>query len=342
MTINTKVGGILLLIFCIAIQSTQAQDPHFTQFYASPIYNNAALTGTGEQEGRLLFNYRAQWTNLPGEFFTYHISYDQRLPNFKSNFGIQADFDKAGSAGLRSTSIALSYAYTLSLQEKWRLRAGMQIGYSQKTLNYLQFVFGDQLTNIGTNGLPTQDFGFENINANFLDLNAGFALHDERFWIAIAGKHLNEPTFALGAQGNGQLARRWVVQGGYKFQFKTGTMLRKNDYNSSVHPAFYWAMQNGAMQLDIGANIVVKPLLMGLWLRGVPIQSNQYGVVALVGGFKYEYFNFLYCYEFPMSRFARITGAAHEISLRLDMDYQYAPKRKFRNRTNLLFPSLLD
>ena len=55
--------------------SAQAQDPHFTQYYANPLYLNPAFAGV-KQCPRVTTNYRNQYPSL-GVYQTFSASYDQ-------------------------------------------------------------------------------------------------------------------------------------------------------------------------------------------------------------------------------------------------------------------------
>ena len=74
-----KLHGTLIAFACIS--GLYAQDPEFTQFYASPVYTNPAMAGTAfcgrQSAGRYSINYRNQWPRLPGTFRTFNASYDQ-------------------------------------------------------------------------------------------------------------------------------------------------------------------------------------------------------------------------------------------------------------------------
>lgn len=69
-----------LLFMCIGAAVTNkstAQDPHFTQFYASPLYMNPAAAGSATHDGaaaaRTIAQYRNQWSGLPGNFNTVNL-----------------------------------------------------------------------------------------------------------------------------------------------------------------------------------------------------------------------------------------------------------------------------
>ena len=52
----------LTLLICGAVI---AQDPHFSQFFASPLTLNPAFTGKFDGSWRLAANHRDQWPSIP-------------------------------------------------------------------------------------------------------------------------------------------------------------------------------------------------------------------------------------------------------------------------------------
>ena len=59
---------LLVLVFITAI--TQAQDPHFSQFFSSPLTINPAFTGKFNGSFRVTGNYRNQWPTINNAFIT--------------------------------------------------------------------------------------------------------------------------------------------------------------------------------------------------------------------------------------------------------------------------------
>ena len=72
-----KFCAIALLLFFFA--ATQAQDIHFSQFYASPLTLNPALSGFHDGTFRVAGIYRNQWRSVTTPFQTYGASFDMRL-----------------------------------------------------------------------------------------------------------------------------------------------------------------------------------------------------------------------------------------------------------------------
>ena len=139
-----KLLGIFFLITMLVGSSVHGQDPHFSQYYAAPLYLNPGFTGTTKQH-RFISNVRVQWPAIAKTYTTYAASYDHFKPSLNSGFGVLATTDKAGSADLKSTNIAALYSYKVQLAEKWVVSPGVYIGYGIRDLNFNKLVFGDQL-----------------------------------------------------------------------------------------------------------------------------------------------------------------------------------------------------
>src|ERR1700748_3191093 len=65
-----------LIAFLLASTSIRAQDPGFSQFFASPLTLNPALTGKFNGVVRVAGNYRNQWPSINNAFITSTISVD--------------------------------------------------------------------------------------------------------------------------------------------------------------------------------------------------------------------------------------------------------------------------
>ena len=68
---------LLLFGFVVALAfKAKAQDPHFSQFFASPLTLNPAFTGKFDGSWRLAANHRDQWPSIPKAYVTTSASFD--------------------------------------------------------------------------------------------------------------------------------------------------------------------------------------------------------------------------------------------------------------------------
>ena len=123
----------------------KAQDPQFTQFYASPMYLNPAFTGV-TTEHRFVANYRNQWPGVSKAYQTSMASYDYNLSDLSSGVGLTVMQDKAGTAGLTHTQIGASYAYHFKISKFTEIRMGANVNYNMKRLDFSKLKFNDQIT----------------------------------------------------------------------------------------------------------------------------------------------------------------------------------------------------
>src|SRR6266516_4793846 len=91
------------LVICVALVMVSiAQDPNFSQFFASPLTLNPALTGKFDGVYRIAINYRNQWPTIFNAFRTYTVSADMgilknRIPEYDQfGVGVIGFADEAG------------------------------------------------------------------------------------------------------------------------------------------------------------------------------------------------------------------------------------------------------
>ncbi len=108
-----KTACILLSSLCISFFA-KAQDPHFSQFFSSPLTLNPALTGKFDGILRVAGNYRNQWPAFNNVYTTSTLSVDfpimqKKIPEHDTwGLGILALTDKAAGGILTNNYIGVS------------------------------------------------------------------------------------------------------------------------------------------------------------------------------------------------------------------------------------------
>src|SRR5687767_10276196 len=170
------------LTLCVALASVSiAQDPNFSQFFASPMTLNPALTGKFDGVYRVAGNYRNQWPTINNAFVTKTASIDfgilkNRLADIDQlGIGVMGFTDRAGDGVLTNNYIALSVAYHKGLDENGyhQLGAGFQGSYMNKRLDVSKVYFEDQLTPNGFTGITSESFSDDQVSLSYFDMNAG-------------------------------------------------------------------------------------------------------------------------------------------------------------------------
>src|SRR5262245_23261385 len=104
----------VILILVSVVSVSKAQDPNFSQFFASPLTLNPALTGKFDGIFRVAGNYRNQWPSINNAFVTKTASADFHLLNGYlpdiDRWGVGALFmnDQNGNGALNTNQFSLS------------------------------------------------------------------------------------------------------------------------------------------------------------------------------------------------------------------------------------------
>ena len=315
-----------------------AQDAQFSQFYAAPLLINPALTGNTVQS-RFSLNYRNQWPEVPNSraFNSYAFAYDHNFENYNSGLGLMVFRDQAGLAALTNTNVSLSYAYKLRITRHLSMKTGLQFGAVNRSIDFSQLVFNDQLQKGGGTSSAETDFG--NHSKYYMDINAGGILYTRQWWTGLAIHHINKPDISLLGQGS-KLAMRFSLHGGYKIPLKKDI---KKRIISELTFATNYKHQGTRDQLDIGGYFSYVPVVFGIWYRGVPgkkIESGigNYDAVIVMLGYRNNGFAVGYSYDLTISKLSAATsGGSHEISAALEIASP-KNKRKRRRRSRFMIP----
>jgi len=300
-----------VLFACIQLQ---AQDPQFSQFYATPTYLNPAFAGSSEQ-GRVIMNYRNQWPAIPGSFITYNFSYDQYVPEIRSGVGLTVMHDRAGRGALNATNVALQYSYEFSINKKLSISPGVQYMSGRTNIDLNELTFYDQLYRGGADRATVEQQRNEGVK--YTDFSAGLVMYNERFWLSGAAHHLNRPDRSLLGK-NAPLPLKINVSVGYQV-----TLRKKTFYKEALVAMFAanFKKQEEFTQMDLGCYFNLNPMILGIWYRGIPVGSSEESYYAnrdaavVMIGYHIEDFKIGYSHDITVSKLISNTGGAHEISI---------------------------
>lgn len=266
---------------CVTLASVSiAQDPNFSQFFASPLTLNPALTGKFDGVYRVAGNYRNQWPTINNAFVTKTVSIDfgilkNRLAEIDQlGVGILGFTDRAGDGVLVTNSAGLSLAYHKGLDENGyhQIGAGFQGTYVNKRLDITKVVFEDELTPFGfVPGTTGEFFSNKQINVSYVDINAGILYNGStngynNFYIGASMYHINRPKESFQG-GQFLLSPRTTLQAGGRIPI--------GSYHA-LHVAANHSMQAKAHNTTVGGtfsynvnNDDVNPtnLFIGAWYR---------------------------------------------------------------------------
>ncbi|MBM3160642.1 MAG: type IX secretion system membrane protein PorP/SprF [Bacteroidetes bacterium] len=302
-----KITVILFLLLAVCVE-VKAQDPSFTQFYASPIYLNPALAGSTGCP-RIVSNYRNQWPQLTGNYITSAVAYDSYVKSISGGLGIIALHDMQGQATIQTSMIGGIYSYNLKVNRKFSMMFGARAAYFQKFLDWDKLTFGDMIDPRRGFIFTSGDVPRGNGRRGFFDLSAGLVGFGKNYYFGLAAHHLNQPDESM-ILGTSRLPVR--ITGHAGAEIKLGQRGRYTN-TTSVLPNIIYQYQNGFQELNIGTYVKYGDFTLGAWYR------NRDAFILLFG-ISFEKFKLGYSYDLTVSKLGNgISGGSHEVSLGLNL-----------------------
>ncbi|MBL0146269.1 MAG: PorP/SprF family type IX secretion system membrane protein [Chitinophagaceae bacterium] len=222
-----KKKKTLLLLFYIMLSAiANAQDPHFSQYFASPLTLNPAMTGYFKGDYRVAANFRNQWNALGDPFTTSTISYDSKILQNKVvendifGVGVMALYDKSLNGGFKNINVSASVAYHKTIDEAGEdnLAAGFQFTYASRAIDIGKLNFASQFNGSGFDtNLPTNE-NFVTTRRNYLDINTGILYthktENNEFYIGGSFYHLTRPNTSFLKNEKFKLPLRFTLHSG--------------------------------------------------------------------------------------------------------------------------------
>ena len=335
---------ILSLFSCLC---AEAQDPQYSQFYASPLFLNPAFAGAAKAP-RVSLNHRNQWPSLSANFVTSSLSTDLYLDKFNSGVGLLLTTDRQFT-NLTTTDIGAIYSYHLKINEGLRANLGVQGSYVTRRINFADYTFGDQISNyLQTGNYPaiSSDPILQGNNSSpqlkYADFSTGALVYSEQFWIGASVHHINQPNQSFNGN-DARLPMKFGIQAGFRIPLED-YMIGNNlgdaiDREKSITPVIHYKKQGQSDQLDVGAYLTYAPMVLGAWYRGIPLKSYKKDNVSIVSqdaavllvGYRQDNFSIGYSYDVTISRLSS-TGGAHEISISYIFSDLIEPRKNIRSR----------
>jgi type IX secretion system PorP/SprF family membrane protein len=273
-----NLKNIYLLIFVLHIQlHLFAQDPHYSQFFASPLTLNPANTGNFNGSLRVATNIRNQLSEFQNAYSTKTISLDapifqKHLPtDDKLSVGLLLLTDQSGNKLLNDNNVALSLSYTKALDENANhfIAAGFQANYSMYRFDPSKANFEDQLT-AGGFSLSSAELILGNAySKNTADVNAGILYtastsNNNLFYVGASYYHFAKPAVGFTTPAYFTAARA---------NLHGGTYINLS-YSATLHASFQYQHQGdnnelllgGALSYYIGKDNGYE-IYAGLWSR---------------------------------------------------------------------------
>lgn len=294
---------IYIFLILVGATSVQAQDPHFSQFFASPLTLNPANTGNFNGDIRVGGNYRNQGPGFGNAYITSTVAVDGSFlkkvvpKGDKLSAGLLLLTDQTGNGILKENHLLLSAAYQKSLDANGR--QSITIGFQGGMGNYLfdanKANFEDEISASGFT-IPTSEVLLSrDLSTQFFDVHTGILYkfnfnNDHGFYVGGSVYHLAKPNVGLNSTD-------YFIQNRYNIHAGGFNQL---NLSTAVHYSFQYQRQFNYKELVLGAalsrTIVDKlntyaELYAGVWMRNndsfIPYVGIEWN--RLRAGFSYDF-----------------------------------------------------
>jgi len=298
-TIFHFIASFLLLF---SFNLVQAQDAHFSQNHATPLFLNPAMTGLMSGDIRVAAVYRNQWSAIMGNapFRTIigsaDIAFDGLRSQDRAAAGLMIYNDKAGDLNWQTNYADISLAYNMGLSNTSYFSIGIAGGITQRSYNLADAQFESQFN--GDIFDPTMASG-ETLNGEGslqANLGAGIMFYNmvgprTNFYAGGGMFHFTRPDLAFTGIINDELQSKITAQLGGSIP-----IAGKID----LVPSIYYIRQGAHNQLYGGSfvrfifdynerNNTDKAFNLGSWVRLATDIDSAMEANALVIATKVDY-----------------------------------------------------
>lgn len=284
-------------------------DPHFSQYYAYPLWLNPALTGIIDGDYRITGDYRNQWANYGKPFSTAGVSIDGATDK-NIGVGLNVMNMSAGDAGYNFFTALASVSYTgvkFGRAKTSQLVFGINAGLINRRLDPAKFQTGNMWTPVG--GFDPSLYNGENLsktNSTQFDAGAGTVFfdgnpnHTLNPFVGFAAQHLTSPRDPFAAEGSDRrLPVRWLVHGGTKIKIGEGRVsltptalyMRQGNAEETVAGIYASLIVNPEFDFLLGANFRFNDAVIPFagfhfknFVLGLSYDANTSGMKSLVNG----------------------------------------------------------
>ncbi|MCF8217654.1 MAG: PorP/SprF family type IX secretion system membrane protein [Bacteroidales bacterium] len=334
--------ALLLFILSNFSNDVKSQDANFTQFFNNPVYFNPATAGI-ENGMNIRTAYRKLWPSIGNGFNSYMVSVDIAEPAVNGGLGLIIQSGNEGVRNIRENSIGAMYSYRLPvIRRKFYIQMGLQASAVSKHIKQNGYVFSDQLDPIYGDIYTSGYHGVNHERVFYPDFNAGIAgkFNVGKFnngkartthVIGFSAAHITRPDESFIATASARRPVKFVAHYNSVIPLRWGYMNKKK---VSLAPGVVYENQAMFETLSMGLNFMLDPVYLGIWSRSRTVikTGDNYNAAVVMGGVKTSVsqdieLNVGYSYDITISKLAKATTGAHEISVSFAFD------------TRTLFPS---
>jgi len=305
-----KIISISLLCLLGASRVNAQIDPHFSQYYANPLWLNPAMTGVTDGDYRVTLNAKQQWSSLSNAYTTAGASFDM-APTKNLAFGGMILNQNAGDISFNYLNALASAAYRIRFGRAGldMINFGIQAGILNKSFDPSKITLGSQFGSNGFDGTFPINESFTSSNTLVPDVNAGVMYFDGNsdqklnVFGGVSANHLTRPVDRF-LGNNVRIPIRFTAHGGVRVKVSDAL---------DVTPNGLYMRQGTAYETSVGAygQYYVNPetdLLFGSNYR------HKDAAIAFVG-MHLKNVSFGVSYDFNTSNLNRATNSRGGLEL---------------------------
>jgi type IX secretion system PorP/SprF family membrane protein len=256
-----KINLLIVLSLGLTVNVFSQQDPHFSQFFSSPLTLNPASAGIFNGDLRAIMNYRSQWSSITESYKTTAASVDmpiaKKMRGGMFGLGLNLFKDGAGDSKFSNQNYALSFAYHLDVsggKSNHFLSIGFQAGMIQRSISSEQLTWDNQWTGVEFNTLVQSSSynELERVSANAFDLSTGVHWYYKptpysKFNAGLSMFHVTSPD--IGFISESKLLRKYTLHAGGEIPLSEG--------KSAITPNFVTVIQGANKYTVIGGELKI-------------------------------------------------------------------------------------
>ncbi len=268
---------MVIFFFCVCFREVHAQDPHFSQYFSSPLTFNPAFTGYFDGTNRLALNIRNQLINGADPYVTGTASFDTKIlknkigSNDRWGLGMLGLYDQSFGGIYKNTYLSITTAFNKGLDAEGNqsIGIGLQASFARNSVDFTTLSFNSQFNGNGFDLTIPSGETVNNRTVSYIDLNAGvlYNYQDEngnQFSVGAGLFHILRPRLSFFSNTNPVLNHRYTLHAGAGFPlgeqdnfFINAHFMEQNGATESVI--------GGAYGFDLGETNT--SLYIGSWLR---------------------------------------------------------------------------
>jgi type IX secretion system PorP/SprF family membrane protein len=296
--------------FCIAVlliactRTGYAQDPHFSQFFETPLLRNPSLAGLFNGDIRINSVYRNQWGSVTVPYQTGSIDVEYKQPVGKGNdfitIGGEILYDRAGTTNFTTSDIlpTLNYHKSLSGGKNKYLSFGFMGGYVQRNIDRSKITTNNQFDGFGYNPSLSDGEALTQFNYHYWDGSVGASFNSsiggsstDNYFIGLAYHHFNRPKNSFYVNPPVELNPKIVFSAGVKFGLDEASYLTI-DLDASQQGSYQDIIAGGMYSYKLGTDVENPDYIIhfGGYLRWkdalIPFVKIDYNPFSI--GFSYD------------------------------------------------------